>query len=1216
MIGPAISGFLDASSLRPFLRVRGAITYGYAKDSHTPKVIESTCDLLQATTKRIILQSPGPRFLLGDFNLEEHQIDLTELWKDYGFVEAQTFAHHMWGQTPINTCKHKTRKDHLWLSREILPFVRKVVVDDTWFSDHALVYAEIAPLGPMEPIPVWRKPMDLPWDQIETSFQPAALDLDPSQTEAFFGALWKQTEQQVDANLRQRGHQGLTQAQMGRAATHEVAWKKQEIPPLKRPRKSDFQEQFIGEHRQHYHWTRQLRRLQSYCQLVFPKQGKTINFDQQMALWRSILSSQGFTRGFRKFWPESSVKTAGAPELIPRWPPNHHDASLIFEGFKAIFMDFEATLIKNRRASAKLARLKDPHKIYQDTAKPQAMPVHTLLTTKATEVMETTDEGRVYYTPGELDPQEPVKGPNGPLTIAHHSLGQLLLDPDTVEVGDVLTQEKFIADRREMFGQFQTLWEARWDKHRHTDARTWDPFCNFVDSMLQPPTDMPLSPITLSQWHRALQTKKGKSAKGPDGVSRLDLQRLPHSHTQQLLDMFWAIEQGAPWPSALQVGLITAIEKHAAAASPTDYRPICVLPMAYRTWASIRTKQILAWLSKFAPPGLIGNRSQKECAHIWWSIAAAVEQAWYDGDQLCGGICDIVKCYNCLPRIPVFAIAKHMRLPATLLHAWFRSITGLERRFVITGGTGPAMRSTTGFPEGDPLSVCSMFLINLALFEWVARAEPSASLWTFVDNLEVTSHTPEAAASSLDAIEAFCNALDVQLDTTKTAYWATSSFARDHLRQSGQRVVLDIKDLGAQMTFCRRHTNKVVRGRAYAQPEFWARLARSCAPQRQKEICLRVSAWPRALNGISTVIFGQEHICKLRTKALRSFGWTNKGTHPMLQLSCLCDIRSDPGYWCVWRSIVAFRRFADPVSASETLDFLISHPEKRIDPGPCGVLLQRLHSIAWAWEGQGWVKDHQGFMIHLCDSPLNLLKQRLQHGWQSFPGPFHSFPISSSFGISCAAPTFPRKFSEMPSTGCSLQWDNEPSSLRQPRHQPPNLRKQHRGPAKRMMHFAFLILFQTGPTGPTEHCMSIWEGVGKSSWTGCAQWPTKTVPHHSGFHPTKCWPTSNCRLESGALFVLKRNGCLVKMALSITSNSTFASVRPGWVTTSVGLALRSVWTLSLRGDALQAQHSHFGPGAIRWWSPPLPLLDWTACSWLRLANQSRRLAQIYQGFRS
>ena len=75
------------------------------------------------------------------------KLTLLKLWNDYGFVEAQTFAHHMWGQIPTNTCHHKTRKDHLWLSREILPFVRKVVVDDTWFSDHALVYAEIAPMA-------------------------------------------------------------------------------------------------------------------------------------------------------------------------------------------------------------------------------------------------------------------------------------------------------------------------------------------------------------------------------------------------------------------------------------------------------------------------------------------------------------------------------------------------------------------------------------------------------------------------------------------------------------------------------------------------------------------------------------------------------------------------------------------------------------------------------------------------------------------------------------------------------------------------------------------------------------------------------------------------------------------------------------------------------------------------------------------------------------
>jgi len=422
-----LSGRIQSAAFFAGQWIRGAITYGYAKDSHTPKVIESTCDLLQAVTKRITLQSHGPRFLLGDFNLEEHQIDLAELWNDYGFVEAQTFAHHMWGQIPTNTCHHKTRKDHLWLSREILPFVRKVVVDDTWFSDHALVYAEIAPMGPMEPIPVWRKPLDLPWDKVETNFQPEALALDPSKPETFLGEFWQQTERQIDAHLRQGGQQGLTQAHLGRAATHEVAWKKQEIPPLKRPRKSDFQEQFIGEHWQHYHWTRQLRRLQSYCQLVFPKPGKTINFDRQMALWRSILCSQGFTRGFRKFWPDRPVKMAGAPAAIPRWPPSHHDASLIFEGFKTVFMDFEAALIKSRRASAKLARLKDPHKIYQDTAKPQAMPVHTLLTTKATEVMETTEEGRVTTLQGNWIPMNLSKGRTAPSPLPTTAWGKCCL---------------------------------------------------------------------------------------------------------------------------------------------------------------------------------------------------------------------------------------------------------------------------------------------------------------------------------------------------------------------------------------------------------------------------------------------------------------------------------------------------------------------------------------------------------------------------------------------------------------------------------------------------------------------------------------------------------------------------------------------------------------------------------------------------------------------
>ena len=412
-----------------------------------------------------------------------------------------------------------------------------------------------------------------------------------------------------------------------------------------------------------------------------------------------------------------------------------------------------------------------------------------------------------------------------------------------------------------MFTQFATLWHAKWDKHRDEPSERWTAIGQFIDDKLPgPPGEMPYRPITPQQWIKAVRGKRSQTATGPDGVSKQDLLSLPYPLTCQLLEMFHHIEQGGEWPQALLVGLITAIEKQPHAHHPTAFRPICVLSMAYQTWASIRTKQILTWLSQFAPAGLIGNRSRKETAHIWWTISAMVERSWYDEEPISGCISDIVKCYSCSPLIPVFAMAKKIGIPNQILRPWATVITGLERRFVITGGAGPGLKSTTGFPEGDPLSVASMFLVNLALFEGVKISTPRVQLWSFVDNLETTGPTPEEVLDSLEITREFCTEFDIQLDESETICWATNASSREYTRLSGCRVVFDTRDLGGQLLFCRRHTSKVVRARVTGLADFWPRLARSPAPLRQKETCLRVAAWPKALHGISTTIFGADHI--------------------------------------------------------------------------------------------------------------------------------------------------------------------------------------------------------------------------------------------------------------------------------------------------------------------------------------------------------------------
>eukprot|EP00435_Cladocopium_sp_Y103_P021646 s885_g5.t1 len=962
--------------------IRGGIAYGLAKDAHTPKVVAQTGRLLQAISDRIVLQSHGPRFLMGDFNQQLDQIELAKLWEEYGFVEAQTFAHYAWGQEPVNTCKNCTRKDHLWLSRELLPFVRQVVVDTTWFSDHAIVYAVISPLGKIEATPVWRKPHPIPWDLIPADF--AVEDISPLPvvtSSEFYPNFWQFVEHQIDSHLRTHAHPGLAARQRGRAQTTEVTWIKQETPPLRRSRKTDLQTTFTGENWHHYHWMRQLRRLHSYCHLVKSTRNATTCAVED--LWHAILTAPGFPKGFRRYWPVRAVQVAGTPTSVPRRPPDFDTATLLTEGFQADFRAFEADLIRQRRTNAKTARIDDPHKIYKDTAKPMAMPVQTLLTTFATTVTDVTDDGMVYYPEADLDPTLPVLGPTGPLQIARHDPGQILIDPEVLQPGDHLTQHRYIASRGEMFDQFQQLWHSKWDKHRDTDSSRWQTFCDFVDHHVpQPDSDMPLPPITVTRWLQEVRGKKSRTATGPDGVGKADLLRLPSALTEQIISMFHQIEQGSPWPTALQLGLITAIEKHVNAQTATAFRPICVLSLVYRTWASIRTKDILKWLADFSPEGLIGNRTRKETAHIWWAIAAKIERSWYDESTPSGCITDIVKCYNCLPRIPVFCIAKRLRIPNGLIKSWYSAISGLERRFVITGGAGPGLRSTTGFPEGDPLSVTSMYMLNIALYHWVQRATPRIQLWSFVDNLETTGDSHEEVLDSLESLRSFCSELDLELDSTKTVTWATTAEAREYMRLSGCQVVYDTKDLGGQLVFCRRHTNKVVRARASNMDDYWTRLARSPAPARQKELSLRVAAWPRALHGVSSTIFGADHVTRLRTRALRAMGWTNKGMHPKLQLSCVCDVRSDPGFWCVWQSVSMFRRFADPLPSFEVLDFLVHFPDRRIDPGPCGVFLQRIHQIAWAWQGNGWIRDHDGFSLHIFDSPLRLLKTRLQHAWR------------------------------------------------------------------------------------------------------------------------------------------------------------------------------------------------------------------------------------------
>ena len=457
---------------------------------------------------------------------------------------------------------------------------------------------------------------------------------------------------------------------------------------------------------------------------------------------------------------------------------------------------------------------------------------------------------------------------------------------------------------------------------------------------------------------------------------------MPDALLDQLLQHINSFDAGdRPWDDSALTGHIANVEKTATASAPKDYRPITVLTMPYRVWATIRARQCLRWLVQFVPEGLRGNIPGRSTVDIWWNMALHIEQATHEHSGLCGVVTDITKAYNNLARPIVYACALHFGLPLHFVQAWHHALSKVQRHFIVQGACSGPLWSTTGYPEGDPLSVVAMVLVNLSMHNFVSNQVPVAQISTFVDNWEATAPTPEATCRAYAAMETFADMVQLKLDTAKTHFWAVQADDRKTLRSQNHRVLLHTKDLGAQINYSRRFTNQASRARITKTQAFWGQLLRSASPIEQKLRAIRAVAWPRCLHGIATVALATEHFQRLRAQAMASLRWNKKGASSTIQFGLLHPA-VDPGFVALLDTVLTFRNYCNPAVAYPLLTGLTAHPPRHFDPGPCAVLLNRIHEIQWQWAGDGLLMDHEGFQIHLKDAPLQLLKQRLQHGWE------------------------------------------------------------------------------------------------------------------------------------------------------------------------------------------------------------------------------------------
>lgn len=961
--------------------IKLGICYGYAHCHNSHATRQKTDDLLGLLVQRVAVECHGPRIIMGDFNQPYGTLPQEETLRAHGFVEIQQLGHLKWGRQPKPTCKQVTIKDFLWVSPEMIPLVVDIHMDDTLFPDHSVLAGTFNLCPTFEPIPIWIKPTPIPWSEtlLEDCDDEISSDGD---TCMHLQRIFSHMEDRVHRNLVSQGKVGLQDHHRGRCQTVAPIVCPKPIPPNKKGREIDIKPEFFGENYKHVVWLKQLRRLQSLVRILSSTNFSTNHFDHATKLWEVIRKAPGFKGTFAEWWHTRAVILPGSPCTLPHAIPDVGVVSKVFATFEMEFRCFEKGLWNKRVENAKERRLQDPQKVFADVAKPKSLPVQTLVRNQISIVKSVSEDGLSCVVEPSLSCHSPLHGPNGVLDTQVIDEDKVTFSaPPGLEQGDVISQKKFLGTKKEVFGEFEKLWQSFWGRHFDTPVDRWMPFIDFCREHCHSMTKMNCQPLTLQIWKRAVRQRKRRSATGPDGVSREDLVNMSDHESQSLVTLLNRIENGESWPPQLLVGLISSLEKKEHAETAGDFRPICVLSAIYRTWSSIRAKEVLKFLSQHAPPELIGNRPKKETAQIWWTLSILIEESFQGGVEMAGACADISKCFNTLPRVPIFTLARLYGLPEHLCNTWHCALNGMTRMFQMEGVVGNPLTSTCGMPEGDPLSVCGMFLVNLALHSFLDLHRPTIRMWTFVDDWQFTGPDVSSVEQGFQTIGHFTDMLDLDLDDRKSFFWGTSGEIRAELRSQSKVVKLHVRNLGGHVSYCRMPTNFTITERIRATSPLWTWLKRSRAPTWQKMHIVSVVGWPRCLHAISSVPLGDIHVASLRSKVMQSLGFDKKGANPLIQMSLITKVRHDPGFHILVTTFRAFRKFCIPDLAFPILDALSQGTVSLRSPGPCHVFLSRLHSVAWTWLGNGIVSDHEGFQHHILHDAIQILVSRLQDAW-------------------------------------------------------------------------------------------------------------------------------------------------------------------------------------------------------------------------------------------
>ena len=550
--------------------------------------------------------------------------------------------------------------------------------------------------------------------------------------------------------------------------------------------------------------------------------------------------------------------------------------------------------------------------------------------------------------------------------------------PKQQELAFLEDSGRVLADASDINQVLCDLWFPYWKKSMHNFSE--DAFEELLQGCNLPRLQVP--PLTAQMVSGALKRMSAGTSKGADSWRVEELQALPPPATQELTQVFLEVERTGVWDDSQLwswTQLIPKLEEGVSSPLPTKQRPIHLLPMLYRVWASARCRQIIQVLSRVAPPCVQGFLKGRSCRKLWLKLAWHLEHRIVHNLPLSGLVLDVVKAFNSLPRRPFLNTMQRVGIPDGILRAWESSLNNMQRCFRIGGGLQPFFRTCNGFPEGDSLSVVPMILCgwlwaakvtrNPDCISAVQAGERTAIPHVFADNFEVVTELAQkdVLQNFLADSEHFATVLQVELAPRKMFIWSTSATIRGGNQiHTGDGQALQCKlharELGVHLNFSRTRSNRTGLDRVEEVKAELFRLAHAPLRKPVKAAIVRGKYWARALHGCEVSNFSATTLKTLRSAASRAIlGASRDFASNPLVLNLINAPCTDPKGAVMWRRLLAVREYLAwfPAELPAVQSLMQARAHSNTGVGPALYFLQTCDELGWevrfdaGWEVAG-----------------------------------------------------------------------------------------------------------------------------------------------------------------------------------------------------------------------------------------------------------------------